>query len=315
MLSNLIASSTVFLISTISICADQIETENAEFRCNFIKELKAHPKKYNSKGKFFNRSLVTLSCGDCDHIKKVPGAGQLFVDKSSKTTYQLMHNGVKVVKDCYFGKSDNWMRNIIHGARGHHEPQEEKAFHEVLQYAKPTDVMLELGSYWAYYSLWFKKDHPNRRTILVEPSKPNLQTSRKNYQLNKQEGEYVWGFAGKSDTTCDSFEGIPYIDIENLLKQKKIKKLFMLHADIQGAELPLLKSITNLLQSEFIQFCFISTHSKSTHVECLSVLKKSGMIIVAEHTPAESYSCDGLIVAKSPSSPGPKHIKFSRRKI
>ena len=41
--------------------------------------------------------------------------------------------------------------------KGVHEPQEEKAFLEVLNYVEKGSTMIELGSYWGFYSLWFNK--------------------------------------------------------------------------------------------------------------------------------------------------------------
>ena len=69
-------------------------------------------------------------------------AGKVF--KSAKGDYQLMHNGVKVVKDCYYGYSA-WMSDIIFGLKGHHEPQEERVFYEILKYVPEGSVMIEWG--------------------------------------------------------------------------------------------------------------------------------------------------------------------------
>ena len=41
-----------------------------------------------------------------------------------------MHNGVPVVEGCYYG---SWMTEIIQGLWGHDEPQEEAAFHVLLE--------------------------------------------------------------------------------------------------------------------------------------------------------------------------------------
>ena len=31
--------------------------------------------------------------------------------------------------------------------------------------------MVELGSYWAHYSMWLRKNFPNATNIMVEPDK------------------------------------------------------------------------------------------------------------------------------------------------
>lgn len=102
------------------------------------------------------RIAMTISCKDAMAIPKVPNAGQIFLQGNSE--YQLMHNGVKVTKDGYCGP---WMTEIITRLEGHHEPQEEFVFHLLLERMRKTlagsraPVMIEIGSYWAYYSLWF----------------------------------------------------------------------------------------------------------------------------------------------------------------
>ena len=44
--------------------------------------------------------------------------------------YQLMHNGIKIIQDCYYG---SWITTLIEILKGHHEPQEEKVFYEILK--------------------------------------------------------------------------------------------------------------------------------------------------------------------------------------
>ena len=56
----------------------------------------------------------------------------------------IMHNGVSVVAGGYYGE---WMTGIIERLRGHHEPQEEVIFHEILKYLLPSATMLELGGF------------------------------------------------------------------------------------------------------------------------------------------------------------------------
>ena len=56
------------------------------------------------------------------------------------------------------------MTNIIEILKGHHEPQEEFAFFQVLEQLRRNPSpwgnprMIELGSFWAYYSMWFLKE-------------------------------------------------------------------------------------------------------------------------------------------------------------
>jgi hypothetical protein len=85
------------------------------------------------------------------------------------------------------------------------------------------------------------------------------------------------------------------------------RKLFfdVVHSDIQGAEVGALTSATPVLAS--IGYFVISTHigmwnsitgeERDPHKMCLEYLNNNNFLILAEHTVAESYSGDGLIVA------------------
>ena len=87
-----------------------------------------------------------------------------------------MHNGVKVVSGGYHGV---WMAEIILRLQGHHEPQEERVFHEILQHVPARSTMLELGGFWSYYSLWFQHEIAGASNFIVEPDPHNLEIGRK----------------------------------------------------------------------------------------------------------------------------------------
>ena len=90
-------------------------------------------------------------CRDTDPIPKVRRAGHVVLLTDSRRV-QIMHNGVQVVADGYYGA---WMTKLIELCSGHHEPQEERIFHEVVSRLPPGGTMLEVGGFWAYYSIWF----------------------------------------------------------------------------------------------------------------------------------------------------------------
>ncbi len=128
------------------------------------------------------RIELTTSVRVSDRIEKVPDAGPIRTVQGLEV--QVMHNGVVVEKDCYEGP---WMTEVIARLRGHHEPQEEVAFAEIvdrLRMDTPEPVMVELGSYWAYYSLWLKSEIPSATVVLVEPGPANLQVGIRNFKLN-----------------------------------------------------------------------------------------------------------------------------------
>ena len=96
------------------------------------------------------RIEMTVGCRDADPIPKVENAGEVIIENGQRV--QIMHNGLRVIAGAYYG---DWMLEIIQRLGGHHEPQEEAAFHAVMQQMGPQATMLELGGFWAYYSLWF----------------------------------------------------------------------------------------------------------------------------------------------------------------
>jgi hypothetical protein len=88
-----------------------------------------------------------------------------------------------------------------------------------------------------------------------------------------------------------------------------IEHLDMLHCDTQGAELAVLEGCRDLFRDCRISFVFVSTHVPAisgdpiTHYRCLDLLRSCGAVIEAEHDAYESFSGDGLIVARFGAAP------------
>jgi FkbM family methyltransferase len=252
------------------------------------------------------RAAMTVSCGDCELIPKVPEAGKV-ISLDGKPV-QIMHNGVRVVAGGYYG---DWMTGIIERLRGHHEPQEEAVFHEILKHLAPQATMLELGGFWSYYSLWFKSEHGEQRhAFVVEPDPNHIAIGRANAALNNSEITFVQSSVGPEPISAVKFATesagtirIPQISVASLLREHRIPKLDVLHCDTQGAETAIIRSCESLLRGHAIRFAIVSTHSHHisgdpiTHQRCLAMLKDFGGTILAEHDVHESFSGDGLIAA------------------
>ena len=252
------------------------------------------------------RIQMTTSCVDCESIPKVPRAGEILDGSSGR--YQIMHNGVKVVENGYYGR---WMTELIKCLQGHHEPQEEKAFYEILNYIPENATMIELGSYWSYYSLWFQKRIPNAKNYMVEPDPNNLIVGKTNFELNGMKGYFLNAAIGNASRASTSFlcesdkviRQIPVISIDDFVAREGIASIELLLCDIQGFELDMLQGSTKCLKEGIIRFVITSTHHHSIsndplmHQKCLNFLKEHGAYILVEHNIAESYSGDGLIVA------------------
>ncbi len=258
-----------------------------------------------------------LLCADSDYIPKVPDAGKVRADENGNRV-QLMHNDLLVVADGYYGE---FVTQIIQRLKGHHEPQEEKVFHEVLKSVMPGSTMIELGCYWAYYSMWFQKAVKNARNYMIEPAKAALDCGRRNFQLNGMHGEFTLARIGRTSSVGWEASGAggenataPTVCVRDFVQQKRIEKVALLHSDIQGFEYEMLQGCDDLITGRQIEFIFISTHSLRVHFQCLKYLARSGYTIIAEHTPKESYSEDGLIAGAASPRAVPR-IQISKRPV
>jgi FkbM family methyltransferase len=259
------------------------------------------------------RVALTSSCRDSDAIPKVPGAGELC---GENLELQKMHNGITIRVGSYHGQ---WMTEVIRRLRGHHEPQEEKVFAAVLDCLPESATMVELGSFWAYYSMWFHKSVKQPRCILVEPIAEKLEAGKSHFQMNAMTGTFLRGFVGSADNPEAMFNDwdgaryqLPMFSVDGLMERFRLSRIDVLHADVQGAETDMLRGAERALHERRIGFLFISTHG-CEHGPCLARLAAHGYHIIAAHTPLESFSGDGLIVAHAPGLSGPDHVEISRR--
>jgi FkbM family methyltransferase len=227
-----------------------------------------------------------------------------------------MHNGIKINLGSYHGQ---WMTELIKRLRGCHEPQEEKIFYEVLNEMPEGGVMLELGSYWAYYSLWFHLAVDRAENHMIEPNPTNIEMGKKNFAINNMEGVFTNAFIGaqsKPEAPFTDWNGttvsLPMVCVDDYLEQHDIRYLHILHADVQGAELDMLYGCERTIARNGIGFIFISTHDDKHNI-CLDFLRERNFRIIAEHTIEESYSADGLIVACSAAQPHPVAVRISKR--
>lgn len=246
-----------------------------------------------------------MSCRDTDVIPKVDGAGEV------RDGVQIMHNGVLVEADGYQGP---WMTEIIRQLRGHHEGQEELAFHVVLERLAATaglsPAVIELGSWWAYYSLWARKRIPGARSFCVEPDPAYLEVGRGNFKRNGLDAWFHHAAVGYGPSPAAPFlcesdgleHDVPFEGLGSLLDHFGLERADLLLVDIQGAEVPMLDGARDLLRAGRVRFMVISTHHHRisgdplTHDRCLMLLRELGGHIITEHTVAESFTGDGLIV-------------------
>jgi FkbM family methyltransferase len=181
--------------------------------------------------------------------------------------------------------------------------------------------MLELGSFWAYYSMWAHQQIKHPSCIMVEPNAHKLAVGKEHFLLNRMNGIFIRGFVGSHSEPLASFKDwdgaiykIPMLSIDGMMEERKLPKIDILHADVQGAEFDMLKGAARALREQRIGYIFVSTHG-CWHERCLKHLADHGYLIIASHSVLESFSGDGLIVARAPNYPGPDRVKVSVRRV
>ena len=250
---------------------------------------------------------MATRCRDCDILAKDVRAGDVVIDDDGARV-QVMHNGLRVAADGYCGA---WMTRLIGRCRGHHEPQEERVFHEIVARMPAGATMIELGAWWSFYALWFLKDAPGRRAIALEPDPDRRAVGEANAARNGLVPRFVPGFVGATPAPSAAFaldDGrsiqVPRWTVPQLLGEARWESLDLLHCDAQGAELAVLESCAGLLQQGRIRTVVISTHHHSitgdplTHQRCLALIEACGGVVIGEHDVHESFTGDGLIAAR-----------------
>lgn len=243
-------------------------------------------------GNFEERFIEILADPSNNHIPRHINAGKI-IDNAI-----IAHNGIKLTTN-YYGD----FIKIMEKNKGVHEPQEEYVFKEVLKYIEPNSVMLELGSYWAFYSLWFNKEIPNARNFMVEPILENLECGKTNFKINEAIGTFIHNYVSKQHFTIKKF-----------MEEYSINHINILHSDIQGEEINLLVESEEIFKNNKISYCFISTHSQHIHLKCAETIKRYGYQIIAEADyDNQTFCSDGIIVAKNPAIKNPGFLKLAER--
>jgi len=220
---------------------------------------------------------------------------------------QLLHNGLRIHVGSYYGPE---IAQLLSQNKGVHEPQEELVFGAILNSISSQAVMIELGAYWGFYSMWFASSIKESKNYLIEPDPFNLAQGKRNFKLNKLTGDFKQAFVGiKSDEKSE----IPTVSVFDFASEKKLDFIDVLHSDIQGYEVEMLLGCEGYLKEGKIGYFFISTHSNALHEQCIKILEDNNYLIISACNLDESYSEDGLIVAKKPSFLGPDQITISLR--
>ena len=200
---------------------------------------------------------------------------------------------------------------------------EYEMFQEILNKVsnKENPIMIEIGCWWAFWSLCFRKKFPNGKNILVELGKRHISIGINNFKLNNFSETHYWGgfFLGNSNTYSNvksnyDFPKLPneYFD-ENLMGKmtgpelefidiysiEKLDKIDLLHMDIQGSEMPLIDDLHNnykFILTEKIDNIVVATHSQTIHNNLLEILTNCGFSI-SKNMDFGTVGGDGMLIA------------------
>lgn len=220
-------------------------------------------------------------------IEKVPNAGTITGDNV------FLHNGLQAVRRgalAYYGS----FSDVLELNRGVHEPLEEFVFQQVIKKLPSNPCMLELGAHWAHYSMWLKKTYPDASVYMVEPNSANMMCGKHHFNINNLSGTWIQESVGIKSFSVDQF----FSDFND------VKKLDILHADIQGKELEMLDGAKNSLNNRLVDYLFVSTHSQKLHLDVVENIKQQQYIIeVSSDFEVETTAYDGFVFASSPIIP------------
>jgi FkbM family methyltransferase len=232
------------------------------------------------------------------------------------TSVQRMHNGLLIEEGAYYG---DFITPIIKRLRGHHEPQEEVVVHAIIerlraeqnQDVEHTPVVIEFGSHWSYYSMWFTSAIASSRAVAMEPDPAYLEIGQRHAALNalSEQISFLHGGVGAEPETMMAFTAesdgleyqVPSHDLRSLMRTAQLSHVDLVLSDIQGYESVLLDRARADFAAGAVRFLVVSTHHSSisgdplTHQRALSLLTEAGAHVIAEHSVSESFSGDGLI--------------------
>lgn len=226
-----------------------------------------------------------------DRIPRVARAGQFI------NGHLIAHNGLKLAP-----MNQSYMA-VLEANRGCHAPQEEWIFQEVLRHVPAGGTIIELGSYWSFFAMWFFKTVEGATCYLVDAGEKNLEVGRRNFEANGCTGTFVRERVGHGFWGVDRF-----------VREKDIAFVDILHADIAGAEYEMLSDATETLEAGRIGYVFVGTHGQDLHYRCKRFLEDRGYVTIA-HADFDhgTYCFDGVLVAGLPSLAGTRPLDLPLR--
>jgi hypothetical protein len=158
-----------------------------------------------------------------------------------------------------------------------------------------SPIIIELGAYWAHYSMWVKKKFPEAKCYMIEPELKNLECGKNNFRINNFDGKFI------NDSIQNSETGGFQLDV--FASKKKLTSINILHSDIQGYEVNMLEGAKFIFENQIVDYAFISTHNEVIHKRVIKELEKfKYKIEVSSGFDNHTTSYDGFVLASSPKS-------------
>jgi len=185
-------------------------------------------------------------------------------------------------------------------------------FCSMLDKIKQSDpVMIEIGCFWAVWSLFFRNRFPDGKNILIELGKRQLTIGLTNFDLNgfnsiNYHGGFFLNQSGtfnnkEADIEYDKLENEsdmvgPELDFLEIYDDQNLDIIDLIHMDIQGSELLLIEQIEDLIINGKILNFIIATHSQAIHSRIEIILTNAGYDILTNYK-AGFMGADGHICA------------------
>ena len=127
--------------------------------------------------------------------------------------------------------------------------------------------MVEIGAFWAYYTIWFLSCCPGaRRGVALEMDPAHIDIGRRNAALNGLDIEFVQGRIGAQDappavfeTESSGLQEMPTFSLVGLLDHVGLNRVDLLLCDAQGGEIGMLSGMKALVEAGRIGIAIIST--------------------------------------------------------
>lgn len=195
---------------------------------------------------------------------------------------------------------------LAHTVWGDEQPQAD-LFIKLLDNLNPeTPSLLELGcsgTNSCYYSIHFEKRFKGKGTIIcTEPDTALLNNVRVLWKdkhlvnaklFNCYTGDLVMAQAEWNE----SFTKLPRLRIKDLMQQSNLEKLDILHADVQGSEVSVIKEMVEDKILNKVKYYFVSLHG--THQPIQEIFDKNLNVKYHYNDPYKGGYGDGLIVAEN----------------